>query len=145
MPADWTKGVIIRIPKKGASKTLAKFIIKQISDAVDTGMRKEQVGFRKERGFSGQIFTLCNIIGQCTDWQRQLYINFVNFEKAFDSIHRDSLWHILRVDGIPLDIVQIIKNFYHNFTCSMGSSSLNFQVKTGYIRDLSYLQSFLTW
>ena len=58
-------------------------------------------------------------------------MNSVDFEKAFDNIHRDSLWRILRVYGIPLRIVQIIKSFYHNFTCSVGSSSLNFQVKTG--------------
>ena len=42
----------------------------------------------------------------------------------------ESLWHILRAYGILLGIVQIIKSFYHNFICSMGSSSLNFQVKT---------------
>ena len=75
MPVDLTKGVTIRIPKKGAlrdcsnwhsitllsvpSKILAKIIIKRISDAVDTGMRKEQAGF-----------TLCSIIEQCTEWQR---------------------------------------------------------------------------
>ena len=58
-------------------------------------------------------------------------INSVDFEKAFDSIHRDSLWRILRAYGIPLHVVQIIKSFYQNFTCSVGSSSLNFQVKAG--------------
>ena len=34
-----------------------------------------------------QIFTLCKIIKQCTEWQRQLYITYVDFEKAFDSLH----------------------------------------------------------
>ena len=29
------------------------------------------------------------------EWQKQLYINFVDYEKAFDSVHRESLWHIL--------------------------------------------------
>ena len=48
-----------------------------------------------------------------------------------DSIHRSSLWHILKAYGIPLHIIQIIKSFYHNYTCSVGSSSLNFWVKTG--------------
>ena len=33
--------------------------------------------------------------------------------------------------GFPLRIVRIINSLYHNFTCSVGSSSLNFQVKTG--------------
>ena len=95
MPADWTKGVIIRIPKKGAlgdcnnwrgitllsalSKILAKIIVKRFSNAVDAGMRKEQAGFRKERGCTDQIFTLRNITEQCTEWQRQLYIHFVDF------------------------------------------------------------------
>ena len=48
-----------------------------------------------------------------------------------ESIHRGGLWYILRAYGIPLCTVQIIKSFYHNFNCSMGSSSLNNQVKTG--------------
>ena len=147
MPADWTKGVIIRIPKTGThsdcnnwpgitllsvpSKILAKIIIKWISDTIDAGTRKEQTGFKKEGGYTDQIFTLHEFIEQCTKWQWQLYINFADFEKAFDSIHRDSLWRILRADGIPVRIVQIIKRFYPNFTGSVGSSSMNFQVKTG--------------
>ena len=118
VPADWRKDVIIRIPKKGAprdcnnwhgitllsvpKKIFANIIIKRISDAVDDGMRKEQAGFRKERGCTDQIFTLRKIIEQFTEWQRQLYINFVDLEKSFDSIHRDSLWRILRAYGIPL-------------------------------------------
>ena len=65
-------------------------------------------GFRKEQGCIDQIFTLHNIFEQYTEWQRQLYIIFVDFEKAFNSIHRDSLWHILRAHGIPLCSVQII-------------------------------------
>lgn len=147
IPSDWTKGVIIKIPKKGAlndcnnwrgitllsvpSKILAKIVVHRISDAVDKSLRMEQAGFRKNRGCSDQIFTLRNIIEQCTEWQRQLYINFVDFEKAFDSIHRDSLWKILRSYGIPQKIVQIIQSFYDNFTCTVGKSSLHFQVRTG--------------
>ena len=74
---------------------------------------------------------------------------FCCFEKAFRSIHRDNLWHILRAYGIPLCIVQIIKSFYHNFTCSVGSSSLNFQVKTGirqgYVRSAVLFNLVIDW
>ena len=147
VPADWTKGVIIRILKKGTlsncnnwrsitllsvpSKIIAKIIIKRILHTVDTGMRKKRAGLRKERGCTDEIFTLRVIIEQCTEWQKQLYINFVDFDKTIDSIYRDSLRRFLRAYGIPLHIVQIIKSFYHNFTCSVESSSLNFYVKTG--------------
>ena len=103
VPKEWTEGIIIKLPKKGnlqecsnwrgitllsiPSKILAKVIMKRISEAVDKKLRKEQAGFRKGRGCIEQIFALRNIIEQCTEWQRQLYVNFVDFEKAFDSLH----------------------------------------------------------
>ncbi|XP_062604831.1 uncharacterized protein LOC134266630, partial [Saccostrea cucullata] len=71
VPDDWCKGVIVKIPKKGAlsdcnnwrgitllsvpSKILAKIIIKRMSDAVDAVLRKEQAGFRKHRGCTEQM------------------------------------------------------------------------------------------
>ena len=57
-------------------------------------MTVRTAGFRKGRGCTDQIFVLRNIIEQCSEWQRELYINFVDFQKAFDSLHRESLWHI---------------------------------------------------
>ena len=147
LPEEWTEGVIIKIPKKGAlnncnnwrgitllsipSKILAKVIIRRISEAIDQRLRQEQAGFRKGRGCTDQIFTLRNIIEQCTEWQRQLYINYVDFEKAFDSIHRESLWRILRAYGIPQEVVLVIKSFYKNFKCRVGNSDTSFSVKTG--------------
>ena len=147
VPSDWTKGTIVKIPKKGPlndcnnwrgitllsipSKIMARIILQRITNAIDMKIRKEQPGFRKGRGCADQIFALRNIIEQCTEWQRQLYINFVDFQKAFDSIHRDSLWRILRAYGIPQDIVLLIKSFYRNFTCKVGNSNIMFEVKTG--------------
>ncbi|XP_012940041.1 uncharacterized protein LOC106012244 [Aplysia californica] len=89
IPEDWSTGVIVKVPKKGAlrdchnwrgitllsvpSKILAKIIMNRMSDAVENCLRKEQAGFRKERKCTDQIFALRNIIiEQCTEWQRQL-------------------------------------------------------------------------
>ena len=36
-----------------------------------------------------------------------LYATFIDLEKAFDSVHRESLWRILRHYGIPSKIVNI--------------------------------------
>ena len=97
---------------------------------MDQQLRQEQEGFRKGRGCIEEIFTLGNIIEQCTEWQGQLYINYVDFEKAFDSIHRECLWRILRAYGIPRQIVLFIKIFYNNFKCRVGNSESSFDVKT---------------
>lgn len=147
IPKDWNKGTIIKIPKKGAlndcnnwrgitllsipSKIMSKIIIKRISEAIDSHLRKEQAGFRKGKGCTDQIFILRNIIEQCTEWQRQLHINFIDFEKAFDSLHRASLWKILRYYGIPQHLINLIKAFYDNFECTVGDSETSFPVKTG--------------
>ena len=109
---------------------MAKIVIRRISTDLDTKLRQEQVGFRPGKGCIDQIFTLRNIIEQCNEWQRQLYINFIDFEKAFDGIHRDSLWKISRSYGI-LHLIDIIKSFYSNFRCRIGNSKIEFEVKTG--------------
>ena len=67
----------------------------RITQAVDDLLRNEQSGFRKGRGCTHHIFTLRNILEQCTEWNRELYVNFIDYEKAFDSINRDSLWQIV--------------------------------------------------
>ena len=112
------------------NKILSKIIMNRISNAVDKTLRQEQVGFCKNKGCTDQIFNIRNIIKQFTERQRKLYINFINFQKAFNSLHRESLWHILRYYGIPAKIMQLIKGFYINFTCTVDNNNLSFQVKT---------------
>ncbi|XP_065450154.1 uncharacterized protein LOC135983272 [Chrysemys picta bellii] len=147
VPDEWTNGVIVKISKKGTlsdcnnwrgitllsvpSKVLCKFIVQRILEGVNSVLRKEQAGFWKGHGCTDQIFTLRNIIEQSLAWQWQLYKNFIDFEKAFDSIHRTSLWRVLWVYGIPFRIINVIKSFYFNYTCSVDRSELSFEVKTG--------------
>ena len=144
----WSQGSIIRIPKKGAlsecnnwrgitllsvpSKILAKVIMKRLSLAVDLKLLEEQTGFRRGRGCIDHNFTLRNIIEQCTEWQRSLQVNLGDFAKAFDSLHRDSLWEVY---GIPSHLIEIIRGLYHNFTCSVTSCDILFDVKAGFRQE----------
>ena len=159
IPRTWTEGNIIKLPKKGdlsncnnwrgitllsiPSKAFSRILIDRIKTAVDKRLRKEQAGFRKGKSCCDQIFVLRNIIEQCTEWQRQLIINFIDFEKAFDSIYRESLWKILRNYGIPAKIVQLIQMFYTEFRCSVGDSKdISFHVKSG-VRQGCVMSSLL--
>ena len=91
MHEDRTEGVILKIPKKSALKNcnksrgitllsvprkiLAKIIVQPIAETVHQHLRREHPGFWKAKGCPDQIFILRNIIEQCTECQRQLYIN----------------------------------------------------------------------
>jgi len=129
IPGDWTKGIIVKIPKKGdtticdnhrginllsvvPSKIFTRVIINWLYDEVNRLLRSGQAGFRRGRSTTEQIFILRNIIKQSIEWQLPIYINFIDFEKAFDSVHRDSLWTIMKYYGIPEKIVKMIKLLY---------------------------------
>ena len=41
-----------------------------------------------------------------------MYAHFVDVEKAFYSVHRTSLWNIMRSYGIPDKMVRVIADIY---------------------------------
>lgn len=135
IPSDWKSGIIIKLPKKGdktecnnwrgitllptISKVFTRVLLDRVKHQVDAQLRKEQAGFRPGRSCCDQIFVLRNIIEQSIEWQSSLYLNFVDFEKAFDSVHRESLWKLLRLYGLPLKIINIIRILHEGFQCSV--------------------------
>ena len=93
-------------------KILSRIVLVQLSSTSNEGLRQQQAGFRPGRPWSDHIFTLLQILKQSKKWNSPLYINFIDLEKAFDSIHRKSLWKILRHYGIPEKLVRLqIKSY----------------------------------
>lgn len=83
---------------------------------------------------SWQIFMLRNIIEQSIEFQKPMAINFIDFNKAFDSIHRESSWNIMRSDGVPGRNINIVRNLYLNSSCcirTVGGVTDSFNIDTG--------------
>ena len=80
-------------------------------------MREEQAGFRQERSCTDQIATLRIIIEQSIEFQSSLYLDFVDFEKAFDSVDHQVLWNLLGLYGDK--VIRITKLFYQDFSCQV--------------------------
>ena len=115
-------------------KVLGRSIIKRLRDDIDRRLRKEQSGFRRNRGTTEPIFILRNIVEQSLEWNATLYLVFIDYEKAFDSIHRETLWKIMRQYGIPGKYIRLVKMFYDNDRCSVlteGGIGESFSVKSG--------------
>ncbi|CAM4456566.1 unnamed protein product [Leuciscus chuanchicus] len=65
----------------------------------------------------------------------QTYVNnlFIDYEKAFDSVDRRTLWKLLRHYGVPIKITDIIQNSYDGLSCRVihdTQATDNFQVWT---------------
>ena len=73
-------------------------------------IRKKQAGFRTGKRTTDQIFILRNIIEQCVEWNAPLYLRFIDFKKAFDRIHRETLWKITAAYGITIKLIKIIQD-----------------------------------
>ena len=85
------------------------------------------------------------IIEQSLEWNSPLYINFIDYEKTFDSVDRQTIWKLLRHHGVLVKIVNLIQCIYQDMGCRVvhaGQTSEKFQVKTG-VRQGCLLSPFL--
>ena len=130
IPEDWRKSELVVLYKKGdtkecknyrgisllsvAEKAFARIILTRMQKAVDKRLRENQAGFREGRGCVDQIFSLKILMEKCLEYQIPGVVIFVDFKAAFDSVHRPSLWKILREYYIPEKIVNIIRGTYSN-------------------------------
>ena len=101
IPSDWKEGHLIKLPKKGdlsncnnyrgitllsiPGKVFNRILLERIKSATDEKLRGNQAGFRKNRSCVDQIATLRIIVEQSLEWNSPLVMNFIDYEKAFDS------------------------------------------------------------
>ena len=134
----WTKGCILPFPKKGdlglaknyrgitltsiAAKIYNALLRNRIEPKIDNILRKNQNGFRRNRSTTSQILTICRILEGVRAKNLQATLLFVDFNKAFDSIHRGKMEQILLAYGLPKETVAAIMILYRNTKVKVRSS-----------------------
>ena len=150
VPTDWQSGITVKLPKKGdltdpnnwrgvtllsvPGKVFVLMLLNRLRKAVDDKMREEQAGFRPGRSCTDQIFTLRRIVERTMEYQQEAHINFIDFEKAFDSVDRECLWKITAWYGIPPCYITIFKSLYEHSRCCVKTDdgfTEEFEVRTG--------------
>ena len=69
-----------------------------------------QAGFRKSRGTTHQIANIHWIIEKAREFQKNIYFCFIDYAKAFDYMHHNKLWKILKEMGIPDHLTCLLRN-----------------------------------
>ncbi|XP_072046557.1 uncharacterized protein [Amphiura filiformis] len=96
------------------AKTYNRMILNRIRPEIDQHLRTNQNGFRVGRTTVGHILALRRLIEEVKAHNLPAIITFIDFKKAFDTIHRGKMLKILHAYGIPELIVEAIGKMYQN-------------------------------
>lgn len=129
-PDIWSLSNIIPVPKSGdlskpdnyrgisltciTAKMYNRMILNRIRGAIDPYLRENQNGFREGRSTVTQILALRRIIEEVKKNNLTAVLCFIDFKKAFDSIHRGVMMNILKAYGVPPYLLRAIGTMYTN-------------------------------
>ena len=107
----------ILIPKKGNAKECSNYrTIALISQAglkyTNHELLDVQAGFRKGRGTRDQTASIHWIIEKAREFQKTIYLCFIDHTKAFVCVDHNKLWKILKEMGIPEHLTCLLRNLY---------------------------------
>ncbi len=129
-PDNWSEAVIQPLHKKGdpnipdnyrgisllniCGKLYSYIINKRLTQWIEENsiISESQAGFRKRYSTADHLFTLVALIQKQLCNHRKLYVAFIDFRKAFDSVVRTKLWNILRKRGVKGKMYQAIVCMY---------------------------------
>ncbi|CAH1239246.1 OIT3 [Branchiostoma lanceolatum] len=133
IPEDWKRGIILPFYKnKGCrsecknhrgitllsvpAKVFSMVILNRIKQPLVNSQRPEQSGFTPGRSTVDRILALRLLAEKRREYRKALFVAYVDLKAAFDSVHRPSLWKLLRARGIPVKIISLIQELYTDTT-----------------------------
>jgi hypothetical protein len=151
MVKDWTEAILIRLYKnKGdkricdnyrgisllvvAGKVFARILLNRVQRMLDKKLLEEQAGFRSGRSTLDQVFILRTVMERSREFNQPLHICFIDLQKAYDSVNRETLWSICHAYGLSNKMIKMIKLLYEDTRAEVridGDLSTSIQMKTG--------------
>ena len=145
IPDMWLKGAILPFPRRGnlgsasnysraitlmalGAKICSRMLLDRLRPHIDPKLKNNQNDCRKGRSTVAQILTLRRLVEGIKSTpppppppRPQAIITFVDFRKAFNSIHRGKLIEFLWAYGVLVEIVDAVNMMYTNTTTQVLS------------------------
>ena len=116
------------------SKVMFKIFQARLQQYMNCELPDVQAGFRKCKGTRDQIANIHWIIKKAREFQKHIYLCFIDYAKAFDSVDHHRLWKILKELGIPDHLTCLLRNLYagQEATVRTGHGTTDwFQIRKG--------------
>ena len=101
-------------------KVFAKAILNRLKPRAEQLLRESQCSFRRGRGCADQLFSLRMLMEKAREYHQPIYVCFIDLKKAYDSVHRESLWHILQHSYcLPPKLLSIMRALHEDSTAAV--------------------------
>ncbi|KAI5737636.1 hypothetical protein M8J76_015259 [Diaphorina citri] len=149
IPKQWEVGKIILLHKKDRRdkltnyrpitlscvlyKMFMKMIQKRLARKFQENQPSEQAGFRPSFSTIDHIHSVNQIIEKSHEYNVNIYISFVDYKKAFDSIKHSAIWDSLKTFGIEPIYIRVLKEIYNNTRAfiSLDRNGRQFNIQKG--------------
>ena len=93
----------------------------------------EQAGFRRGYSTVDHIQALSQLLEKAKEYNIELALMFIDFNKAFDSLYHYKIWETLAYQNVPRSIIQFLAKLYSNSTANirMGTEGNKFVIGRG--------------
>ena len=95
-----------------ASKEMLNIIQARLQHYVNHELPDVQAGFRKGRGTRNQIGNIHWIIKKAREFQKNIYLCFIDYAKVFDYVDHNKLCKILEDKRISDHLPCVLRNLY---------------------------------
>ena len=85
---------------------------KQMENVLDEIQIREQAGFKRGYSTVDRLHTINLLIEKCNEFKRPLCIEYIDYEKAFDTIEHEAIFKALRSIGINETYISILEDIY---------------------------------
>ena len=131
IPRDWAVGALAPVPKpkgnpgdmddyrgiavgQSTAKLFSITLLRRIDLWAEQQSRRAsgQAGFRHGRGTSDNAYIMNHLIDKYAGRKQPLYLAFIDFRKAYDSVDRSVLWAALAEHGLHGPVLDTLKAMY---------------------------------
>uniref|UniRef100_A0A914USY1 Reverse transcriptase domain-containing protein n=1 Tax=Plectus sambesii TaxID=2011161 RepID=A0A914USY1_9BILA len=114
-------------------KLLTKIITSHIEAAVENRLPPNQAGFHKGYSTLDHLHAINMAVKKCREYNLRLFMLFVNFQKAFDTIEFRAIWNLLAHYGVDSSIIEVVKKLYASSSSiiTFASSEVAIDVQRG--------------
>ena len=96
------------------AKAYNKMILNRIKSGIDHHLCINQNGFHNDRSTTSHILAIRSLMEGAKKKSLPTIMTFIDFKKAFDTIHRGKMFKMLKAYGILDILVTAIKNMYRD-------------------------------